>query len=48
VPSVVVAALAWAGALEIESAMGIQHGVMIPAMLAVMVWRYEDYARPHA
>jgi hypothetical protein len=48
VPSVVVAALAWAGALEIESAMGIQHGVMIPAMLAVMVWRYEHYAHPHA
>jgi uncharacterized membrane protein YhaH (DUF805 family) len=46
-PTVVVAVLASLGALELGAAMGIQHGVMIPAMLAVMVWRYHDYARPH-
>ena len=48
VPSLLVAALAWAGTLEIGSAMGVLHAIMIPAMLAVMIWRYEDYAHPHA
>ena len=46
-PTVVVALLASLGALEFGAAMGIQHGVMIPAMLAVMLWRYQDYAHPH-
>jgi hypothetical protein len=45
-PTVTVAVLASVGALELGAAMGIQHGVMIPAMLAVMLWRYQDYARP--
>jgi hypothetical protein len=48
VPSLVVAAVASAGALEAEAALGLQHAIMIPAMLAVMVWRYRDYAGPHA
>jgi len=48
VPSVVAAALAWAGALESGAALGVQHVVMIPAMLGVMLWRYEDYSHPHA
>jgi len=48
VPSVVVAVAAWAGTLEAGAAMGIQHGIMIPAMLAVMVWRYPDYAHAQA
>jgi hypothetical protein len=47
VPSVA-AALAWAGALESGAALGIQHAVMIPAMLGVMLWRYQDYSHPHA
>jgi hypothetical protein len=47
VPTVIVAMLASAGTLEIDAAMRIQHGAMIPAMLTVMVWRYQDYARPH-
>jgi hypothetical protein len=47
VPSVIVAAAAWAGALEAEAALGLQHAIMIPAMLAVMLWRYREYARPH-
>jgi hypothetical protein len=48
VPSVAAAALAWAGALESGAAMGVQHAVMIPAMLGVMLWRYDEYAHPHA
>jgi hypothetical protein len=48
VPSVVAAVLAWAGALESAAALGVQHAVMIPAMLGVMLWRYEEYSHPHA
>jgi hypothetical protein len=48
VPSIAAAALAWAGALESAAALGLQHAVMIPAMLGVMLWRYEDYSHPHA
>jgi hypothetical protein len=48
VPSVIVAAVAWAGSLGAGAALGIQHAIMIPAMLGVMLWRYDEYARPHA
>jgi hypothetical protein len=48
VPSVVAAVLAWAGALDSAAALGVQHAVMIPAMLGVMLWRYEEYSHPHA
>jgi uncharacterized membrane protein YhaH (DUF805 family) len=48
VPSVAAAALAWAGAIGTGAALGIQHAVMIPAMLGVMLWRYQDYSHPHA
>jgi hypothetical protein len=48
VPSVAAAALAWAGAIGSAAALGIQHAVMIPAMLGVMLWRYHDYSHPHA
>ena len=44
VPSVIVAAIAWAGALEAGSALGIQHAIMVPAMLGVMLWRYDEYS----
>jgi hypothetical protein len=47
-PSVAAAGLAWAGVLASGAALGVQHAVMIPAMLGVMLWRYEDYAHPHA
>jgi hypothetical protein len=47
VPSAAAAALAWAGALGSEAALGVQHAVMIPAMLGVMLWRYQDYSHPH-
>ena len=48
VPTVAAAALAFAGVLGTGAALGVQHAVMVPAMLAVMLWRYEEYARPHA
>jgi hypothetical protein len=48
VPSAIVAAVAWGGALGAGAALAIQHSIMIPAMLGVMLWRYEDYAHPHA
>jgi hypothetical protein len=47
-PTLAAAALAFAGALGTGAALGVQHGVMIPAMLGVMLWRYDEYARPHA
>jgi hypothetical protein len=47
-PTACAAALAWAGVLGIGAALGVQHAVMVPAMLGVMLWRYDDYARPHA
>jgi hypothetical protein len=47
VPTAAAAALAFAGALGTGAALGVQHVVMIPAMLGVMLWRYEEYAAPH-
>jgi hypothetical protein len=47
VPSLIAAALAAAGTLDVSGAMAVQHAVMIPAMLGVMLWRYDDYAHPH-
>ena len=44
VPTIAAAALASAGVLGTEGALAIQHVVMIPAMLAVMLWRHEHYA----
>ena len=48
VPTLAAAALAFAGAMGTGAALGVQHVVMIPAMLGVMLWRYAEYARPHA
>jgi flagellar biosynthetic protein FliP len=47
VPTLAAAGLAWAGTLGAEGALGIQHVVMFPAMLGVMLWRYEDYSQHH-
>jgi hypothetical protein len=47
VPSFAAAALALAGVLGSGAALGVQHAVMIPAMLGVMLWRYQDYSHPH-
>jgi hypothetical protein len=45
VPTLAAAILAWAGALGTEAGLGLQHSAMIPAMLGVMLWRYEHYSR---
>ena len=47
-PTLVAAALTAAGVLGVGAALAVQHAVMVPAMLGVMVWRYDEYARPHA
>jgi hypothetical protein len=47
-PTLAAAVLAWAGALGTGAALGVQHVVMVPAMLGVMLWRYDHYARPHS
>ena len=47
VPTVAAAVLAWTGALGTGAGMGVQHAAMIPAMLGVMLWRYDDYSRHH-
>ena len=44
VPTLVAAALAAVGVLSSAAALGVQHAVMIPAMLGVMLWRYDDYS----
>jgi hypothetical protein len=48
VPTLVAAALAAAGTLSTGAALGIQHAAMIPAMLGVMLWRYDHYSGSHA
>jgi hypothetical protein len=48
VPSLFAAILAWAGVLGDMGALALQHSVMIPAMLAVMLWRHEHYSRTHS
>jgi hypothetical protein len=47
IPTLVAAALAWAGALGTAAGLGVQHAAMIPAMLGVMLWRYERYSQHH-
>ena len=45
VPTLAAAALAAAGILDAGAALAVQHAVMIPAMLGVMLARYDEYAR---
>ena len=47
VPSFATAALAASGVLGAGAALGVQHAVMVPAMLGVMLWRYKEYSQPH-
>lgn len=44
VPTLAAAALGFAGVLGTGAALGVQHAVMVPAMLGVMLWRYADYS----
>lgn len=47
VPTVLVVGLHWLGALPAGTVLAVQHVLMIPAMLGVMLWRYEHYAGGH-
>jgi hypothetical protein len=47
VPTLAAAALAAAGLLSAAGALGVQHAAMIPAMLGVMLWRYDHYSQGH-
>ena len=42
------AVLGGAAELGFAAALALQHAVMIPAMLGVMLWRYDHYAHPHS
>jgi hypothetical protein len=44
VPTAIVIGLHWLGAIASDGVMLIQHVVMIPAMLGVMIWRYDHYS----
>jgi hypothetical protein len=48
VPTAVAAALAAAGLLSAGAALAVQHVATVPAMLGVMLARYDEYARPCA
>jgi hypothetical protein len=47
IPSVFAAILTWSGAIDAATGLAIQHGIMLPAMLGVMLWRYDEYAHVH-
>jgi hypothetical protein len=43
-PSIFAAILTWSGAIDTATGLAIQHGIMLPAMLGVMLRRYEEHA----
>ena len=47
IPTILAAALTWSGAIDTAPGLAIQHLVMLPAMLGVMLWRYDEYAHIH-
>jgi hypothetical protein len=47
VPTGIVIALHWLGAVPGDAVLAVQHVVMIPAMLGVMLWRYEHFSGGH-
>jgi hypothetical protein len=46
VPSAMAIGLHWLGLLPAGAVLAVQHVVMVPAMLGVMLWRYDHYAHP--
>jgi hypothetical protein len=44
VPSAIAVGLHWAGALSADNVLVVQHELMIPAMVGVMLWRYDHYS----
>jgi hypothetical protein len=47
IPTILAAVLTWSGAIDTATGLGIQHVIMLPAMLGVMLWRYDEYAHAH-
>jgi hypothetical protein len=45
IPTVITAVLAAVGTFGAATALEVQHIVMVPAMLGVMLWRYDEYAK---
>lgn len=45
VPAVVLMTLFWGNVISGDVMRPAQHGLMIPAMLAMMLWRRDDYSR---
>jgi hypothetical protein len=48
VPTLFAAALSAGGVLGVGAALAVQHAVMVPAMLGVMLWCYDEYSQPQA
>lgn len=47
VPTLLLIGLLQLGAVSGDSLIGLQHALMLPAMLLVMFWRLNEYTRPH-
>jgi hypothetical protein len=47
IPTILAAALTGSGAIDTATGLAIQHVIMLPAMLGVMLWRYDEYAHVH-
>ena len=47
IPTTIAAALTWTGVIGTDTGLAIQHVIMLPAMLAAMMWRYDEYAQVH-
>lgn len=47
VPTLLLIGLLELDAVSGDSLIGLQHALMLPAMLLVMFWRLDEYARPH-
>jgi flagellar biosynthetic protein FliP len=44
IPTALAIVLYWLGAIADDAALAVQHAVMIPAMVGVMLWRRDHYA----
>jgi hypothetical protein len=47
IPTILGAVLTWSGTIDTATGLAIQHVIMLPAMLGVMLWRYDEYAHVH-
>ncbi len=47
ISTILAATLTWSGAIDTAAGLAIQHAIMLPAMLGVMLWRYDEYTHVH-